>query len=493
MTRETKIGMIVAGSFLSLVGVVVGTKLYKRDLPENKGPAQDCRSGRGYTRKKGQLPPADRRPRALPPAQGSQPAGFIDSRAPGPLPFVRAAELADDRSAAAAGPSRRPRCRREVAGDDRQARERPARARRQTPERRDPADRRQQGRRRSRQAAAGQRLRSLAAARPRIPDAASSGSDFAAGEGRRSGAGLEGNAAAAPAGGFDVPPPPAGVPPTPSGRQGLLRTMFRRRPRSETGPPQFHRRSPNTRFAAADRAGCGNLGSPPAPPGRRRQYGSAAADRARPRRIRPPRSPPPPIGSDECSAAAALRPDRRPVRTDPPPPPAPVTTVPPIVTPTPLTPPTSPSVVVGDEKRYVVQPGDTYASIAKKNYGDERYAAPLEELNRSRIGAAAVTLQPGTAIVIPTAASLQNSRFGGLMIAAAADCSSAARDDRRRLAAPSHAPRRIRRSRRLRLRSLRRSRSRPRRRIRRRRSPRLRPWSRRRRPWRVAIRYRSAP
>lgn len=34
MTREIKIGMAVAGSFLSLVGVVVGTKLYNGDIPE---------------------------------------------------------------------------------------------------------------------------------------------------------------------------------------------------------------------------------------------------------------------------------------------------------------------------------------------------------------------------------------------------------------------------------------------------------------------------
>ena len=33
MTRETKIGMTVAGSFLSLVGAVVGTKMYKGDIP----------------------------------------------------------------------------------------------------------------------------------------------------------------------------------------------------------------------------------------------------------------------------------------------------------------------------------------------------------------------------------------------------------------------------------------------------------------------------
>ena len=37
MTRETKIGMIVATSFLSLVGVVVGTKYYKKDIPGSGG------------------------------------------------------------------------------------------------------------------------------------------------------------------------------------------------------------------------------------------------------------------------------------------------------------------------------------------------------------------------------------------------------------------------------------------------------------------------
>ena len=34
MTREVKIGMAVAGSFLSLVGIVVGTKLYNSDIPQ---------------------------------------------------------------------------------------------------------------------------------------------------------------------------------------------------------------------------------------------------------------------------------------------------------------------------------------------------------------------------------------------------------------------------------------------------------------------------
>ena len=82
------------------------------------------------------------------------------------------------------------------------------------------------------------------------------------------------------------------------------------------------------------------------------------------------------------------------------------------MTPTPAVAPPS-NVVGGDERRYVVKAGDTYASIAKNAYGDDRYAAPLEDLNRSRIGAAAVTLLPGMSIVIPTAASMEKNRFGG--------------------------------------------------------------------------------
>ena len=89
------------------------------------------------------------------------------------------------------------------------------------------------------------------------------------------------------------------------------------------------------------------------------------------------------------------------------------------MTPTSPTAPTSP-VVVGDEKRYVVRPADSYASVSRTVYGDERYAAALEAYNRNRLGAnAPATLQPGAEIVIPTAASLQNSRFGVLIAATA--------------------------------------------------------------------------
>lgn len=60
MTRETKIGMSVAGSFLSLVGAVVGTKLYKGDIPDPRVVVAGAIGG------KGELPPPTPAPGGAP-------------------------------------------------------------------------------------------------------------------------------------------------------------------------------------------------------------------------------------------------------------------------------------------------------------------------------------------------------------------------------------------------------------------------------------------
>ncbi len=59
---------------------------------------------------------------------------------------------------------------------------------------------------------------------------------------------------------------------------------------------------------------------------------------------------------------------------------------------------------------YVVQPGDTLASIAQKLYGDVRGQALLYEANRDRLRQAE-DLRPGLVLVVPAAGARERSRF----------------------------------------------------------------------------------
>ncbi|HEX3315136.1 MAG TPA: hypothetical protein VHR72_09620, partial [Gemmataceae bacterium] len=83
MTRETKIGMIVAGSFLSLVGVVVGTKLLKHDLPDNTAP-QTLVSNSGEP-KKNPPPPGSAAPTGAKPPEEIKLAEFKTPKTLPPL------------------------------------------------------------------------------------------------------------------------------------------------------------------------------------------------------------------------------------------------------------------------------------------------------------------------------------------------------------------------------------------------------------------------
>ena len=89
MTRETKIGMIVATSFLSLVGVVVGTKYYKKDIPggdPTPGLQAFAQSGQSPFPTKVEPPaPAKQEPSATPKPGPLTPAVFTESS---PLPPV---------------------------------------------------------------------------------------------------------------------------------------------------------------------------------------------------------------------------------------------------------------------------------------------------------------------------------------------------------------------------------------------------------------------
>jgi hypothetical protein len=76
MTRETKIGMAVAGSFLSLVGAVVGTKMYKGDVPKAGDSVVAEQSGE----KKPGEPNADNK------APGILPVASLGQTPPVPMP-----------------------------------------------------------------------------------------------------------------------------------------------------------------------------------------------------------------------------------------------------------------------------------------------------------------------------------------------------------------------------------------------------------------------
>jgi hypothetical protein len=85
-----------------------------------------------------------------------------------------------------------------------------------------------------------------------------------------------------------------------------------------------------------------------------------------------------------------------------------------------------PSVRVGEQERYVCQPFDTYASISRAKYRDDRYALALEEYNRNLPSAAQnvrdrpARLGAGTEVWIPTLDSLMASKYASLVSAGTA-------------------------------------------------------------------------
>ncbi len=68
-----------------------------------------------------------------------------------------------------------------------------------------------------------------------------------------------------------------------------------------------------------------------------------------------------------------------------------------------------------DETLHVVQPGETYWSIARQRYGAGRYFQALAEYNKPRISDQQ-SLKPGMKVLIPSAATL-DARYGKLMLA----------------------------------------------------------------------------
>ena len=315
MTRETKIGMIVAGSFLSLVGVVVGTKLYKRDLPENKTPetvASTTEPGRKDPLAPGSAAPNESNPPnkialanittqggvpPLVPPPGSPPPDLSPTFPPAPIgPPPPTAPIPSLRA-----------CRRLARGEasSRQSdlpiphrRQSDARTRRPT---------KPQRVRRSRQAA-GQQLPDRAAADrrdERLSAAAADASDSLKRTADDAGPGSRSREAAADRGSILPPPvpgrrprlppastvPPPITPPPPS--RDRRRAKFRRRRRSERRRRRLRRRRRSSgprasvappmppRSAPADRAAASQLADP------RTRLGSAASDRRRQHHARP--------------------------------------------------------------------------------------------------------------------------------------------------------------------------------------------------------------
>jgi nucleoid-associated protein YgaU len=74
--------------------------------------------------------------------------------------------------------------------------------------------------------------------------------------------------------------------------------------------------------------------------------------------------------------------------------------------------PGDPKVVNYDSKQYMAQPGDTFASLAKAAYGDERFANALLAYNRDFSSNRTMTApQPGQLILLPPPQVLQQSRY----------------------------------------------------------------------------------
>jgi LysM domain len=426
MTRETKIGMIVAGSFLSLVGVVVGTKLYKRDQPVNEAPqtaASTMEPGKAPLAPGGATPNESTPPGKIALAQLTTP-GALPPLMPPPGSPSSDLTLPPPTGPIGLPPGVDPVAAELLAAKEREKHRHDGVADLPIPTVGNP---------------------------PSVPaPTIDTGRNGVADLGKPP---VSGIAALPPIdrNGFPVPPltrqpdltaPPAvmvaqGKPTPPPG--GIdLPPVAGPPSASPAGPPSAPSSPPPPISSVPPAPPAPPIGSPPPvapPPTNTAPIGPPPAPISGPPIVTPPHSGPDAIVPPPSSPNNIAPPPPAPIARDPvpspppfnsgpptPPPPASITGVPPPPAPIanvpPLAPPTPPAVVVGDEQRYVVKPTDSYGSISRNAYGDDRYAAALQEYNRSRLGASApATLQPGTEIVIPTAASLQNSRFGVLIAA----------------------------------------------------------------------------